>query len=553
MLSLDPVVERWFLIAGWSAIVVLWHTTVVALAYATWGIVRPTASARGQYLAGGVALVAIVLLAAATPIALTSVSHPAAVVSVRFGSPSAALPLAVSAAPFPISLPGGPGASHLAAWIGAAWLLGSVVALVRLAGGWMLARRIRRGATPVPSSVLATAMADVSATWRLPSAVLLTSPHVEAPVVLGHRAPVILLPHDAAQHFDADAILPLIAHELAHVARHDYAANLAQSLAEALLFFSPGVHWLSRRVREAREYCCDDLVVAQCGPRPYVEALTILAGLGAAARARPVLNVVGPRLIVRIRRLLQEDTMPSFRTLRIAGLIGALGIAVFSGRTVVPASAAAVADATVVAAGRLPEGGVIAPSFVPVQPGSSVALESVVASGYGVCGTATVHNKADVAVTGMLFIAAVERYAPRPSGSMEMTDVVPVDIAPDATAAVGIDLVSIIEQKILSRGGRSPTVMCAILEVQFANGARWRMTPNRSAITIDDLLGLPKPQLPRALVGAPSASGNPNLCVDEGGLTYSSGALIEVRYEPGRFAKCANGQWIDATSRDLGR
>ena len=38
----------------------------------------------------------------------------------------------------------------------------------------------------------------------------------------------------------------LIAHELAHVRRHDYLVNLLQSFVETLLFYHPAVWWVSR-------------------------------------------------------------------------------------------------------------------------------------------------------------------------------------------------------------------------------------------------------------------------------------------------------------------
>ena len=96
------------------------------------------------------------------------------------------------------------------------------------------------------------AAAAVSAAWGLPPATLLTSAHVEGPVVIGVRAPAVLLPIDLEKRLDADALPLLLAHEFAHVDRRDYAANLLQSLADTLLFFSPGARWLSRTVREAR-------------------------------------------------------------------------------------------------------------------------------------------------------------------------------------------------------------------------------------------------------------------------------------------------------------
>ena len=53
----------------------------------------------------------------------------------------------------------------------------------------------------------------------------------------------------------------ILAHELAHIRRHDYLINVIQTLVETLFFYHPGVWWLSREIRKERENCCDDLVV----------------------------------------------------------------------------------------------------------------------------------------------------------------------------------------------------------------------------------------------------------------------------------------------------
>jgi hypothetical protein len=53
----------------------------------------------------------------------------------------------------------------------------------------------------------------------------------------------------------------ILAHELAHIRRHDFIINLAQSLMETLFFYHPAIWWLSHRIRIEREHCCDDLVV----------------------------------------------------------------------------------------------------------------------------------------------------------------------------------------------------------------------------------------------------------------------------------------------------
>jgi beta-lactamase regulating signal transducer with metallopeptidase domain len=46
----------------------------------------------------------------------------------------------------------------------------------------------------------------------------------------------------------------VLAHELAHIRRADYAVNLLQTLVEGLLFYHPAVWWVSKRdSRRARK------------------------------------------------------------------------------------------------------------------------------------------------------------------------------------------------------------------------------------------------------------------------------------------------------------
>ena len=67
-----------------------------------------------------------------------------------------------------------------------------------------------------------------------------------------------------------DLLEALLAHELAHVRRHDYLVNLLQFAAEILLFFHPTVWWLSRRIRIERERIADDMAAALIGqPRGW--------------------------------------------------------------------------------------------------------------------------------------------------------------------------------------------------------------------------------------------------------------------------------------------
>ena len=55
----------------------------------------------------------------------------------------------------------------------------------------------------------------------------------------GWFKPVLLVPANLVTGMPPDLLEALLAHELAHVRRHDYLVNLLQFAAEILLFFIP--------------------------------------------------------------------------------------------------------------------------------------------------------------------------------------------------------------------------------------------------------------------------------------------------------------------------
>jgi bla regulator protein BlaR1 len=89
---------------------------------------------------------------------------------------------------------------------------------------------------------------------------LLTSNELSSPISWGLMRPVILLNNRAVEASDeAEAI---IAHELAHVARMDWAKLLLARIATALFWFNPLVWVLAREAHQLREEAADDAVLA---------------------------------------------------------------------------------------------------------------------------------------------------------------------------------------------------------------------------------------------------------------------------------------------------
>ena len=190
-------------------------------------------------------------------------------------------------------------------FIVALWVVGALLMSLRLLAGLRLTTRRLRSA--VSEGQWPVIVDRLRARLGIGRAVrILESAAASTPVVMGWLRPVILRPVSAVSGLTPRQIEILIAHELAHVARHDYVVNLIQSAIEALLFFHPAVWWLSRRIREERELCCDDLAIRVTGDaREFAEALYALEGLRASGLAQ---GATGGNLMHRIRRLVDPGS-----------------------------------------------------------------------------------------------------------------------------------------------------------------------------------------------------------------------------------------------------
>ena len=103
----------------------------------------------------------------------------------------------------------------------------------------------------------------------------------------------------------------MLAHELAHIRRNDFLINSLQTIIEALLFYHPLAWWVSRRVRQERENCCDDLAVQASGQlTEYVSALLIVEELQDAT-PEYVLAASGGSTLERVRRLSGLPSRPN--------------------------------------------------------------------------------------------------------------------------------------------------------------------------------------------------------------------------------------------------
>lgn len=147
----------------------------------------------------------------------------------------------------------------------AAWLIGLLLLSARMIGGVARTRRLVRNGSRAPDRVLRL-VSRLSEQLGVQRAVrALEGTHVTVPMVIGWLRPVIVVPASLVTGLTPSQLEMLLAHELAHIRRYDFLANMLQTVIETLLFFHPAAWWLSDRIREERENCCDDIAVAACG------------------------------------------------------------------------------------------------------------------------------------------------------------------------------------------------------------------------------------------------------------------------------------------------
>ncbi|MBV8380447.1 MAG: serine hydrolase [Paucibacter sp.] len=187
-----------------------------------------------------------------------------------------------------------------------AWSLGVGLMALRLVLGLHWVASLRRRAVEAPPAWQAHVQALARRLHLNRPVLLRVLPDITSPLTVGSWRPMVLLPAALLSGMPLPLLEALLAHELAHVQRWDYLANLLQSAVEAVLFFHPVVWWLSTRLREEREAVADALAVRALGePHRLAQALHELSSrMPASPIPTLTLSARGGHLFKRIERLL---------------------------------------------------------------------------------------------------------------------------------------------------------------------------------------------------------------------------------------------------------
>jgi len=324
---------------GWTLLHFLWEGTVIALVYRILDLVFARRSANFRYVIALAALLSLPAAALAT-LAYEEISMDPATKHVV----GAIHTVASTVQTFDPSFAEGTAlaplrdgrryvSAHLLPWLDALWLAGVVLLSLRALGGWWLLQRMSRSAMDAAPHTLRLRLDVLRRRMGVPRFVeLRLSRKIANPVTAGVFRPWILLPISALTSLSPEQIEVVLSHELAHIRRADYLWNLLQTMVETLFFFHPAVWWISRRVREERELCCDDAAIECCtDPAVYAAALLRLEE-ERRSRLRLAMALDGHQsragLRSRILRILGDEERPS-RVRPISLAVVAVGAFVF--------------------------------------------------------------------------------------------------------------------------------------------------------------------------------------------------------------------------------
>lgn len=303
---------NWIEALGWTILHSLWQGALIGgIAWIALRALR-NFDARTRYRVAFAALVLIPLLAVGTfikvyePQQATTTSFNAAAyyymtnTGITNGAPAAAEGFHwISLLPYVVLL----------------WVAGSAFFALRFIGGLVFLQRLRyseqRG---LPWHINAQLVEwkrklSISRTVRIAESAL-----ARTPMLIGYFKPVILLPLGCAAGLPKEQLEALIAHELAHVVRHDFIFNLVQELVRIVFFYHPGVWWLNSVIRDERESCCDEIAFGL-----GVEKISLAKALAALEEQKLqqpelALAAVGRgNLMQRIRRMFRQAPAPSMR------------------------------------------------------------------------------------------------------------------------------------------------------------------------------------------------------------------------------------------------
>jgi len=159
------------------------------------------------------------------------------------------------------------------------WVLGTAFVAIKLLAGLMRLAWISAQATPIAGDDWQQLVSRCSKALGIarPPKILLSADPGSMPLTWGFLRPRILLPA-GAKEWSEERRKTVLSHELSHIARQDWLAQICGELTRAIYWFHPLVWFAAATLRSESERACDDSVLSSgIDPTHYANQLLELA------------------------------------------------------------------------------------------------------------------------------------------------------------------------------------------------------------------------------------------------------------------------------------
>jgi TonB family protein len=176
-----------------------------------------------------------------------------------------------------------------------AWASVALYFVLRLGWGILQTRNLARSVTSIdlPGDAAERWISHCARFGVATPPRLAASPYATAPVAIGLLHGMVILPPDLLDTISPNDLDAVLAHELAHIARRDFAKNLIYSLLALPIAWHP-LTWRTRaRLAECRELICDEAAASVAGCRQYAQSLLRLASAFAGQPRLAAVHAVG--------------------------------------------------------------------------------------------------------------------------------------------------------------------------------------------------------------------------------------------------------------------
>ncbi|MEM9526522.1 MAG: ankyrin repeat domain-containing protein [Bacteroidota bacterium] len=280
---------------GWTLVHTLWQAALFALLLGGLLILLRKYSAQARYVVAISLLGAFFVTVGTTFYRLYSPAVPTAIVQETFGTPNTETasfgePNGTTEAAPKVQETAAAGTAPTVSFqerviqyyndhlplIVTLWLMGVLMLQLRFLGQLAFIQRLKNYGTERFPAHWAGQIQELETALKISKPVrYLTTHRIGSPMVIGWLRPAVLFPPALLEELRESQVVAILAHELAHVKRHDFLVNLLQSLFCTVFFYHPAVWWMSARIEEEREHCCDDLAIEATG-QPVGYAKTLL-------------------------------------------------------------------------------------------------------------------------------------------------------------------------------------------------------------------------------------------------------------------------------------